>query len=106
MAKVEPITVTVETVDISKQITPILDPFLSLLRSRAVLVALLALIARVIAEYTALSPDIQDAIVQLGFAVIGKMALEDAAWKWGASLPPTMNAGEIGSVSNTTTTEK
>jgi hypothetical protein len=89
----------------TKDITPILDPFLSLLRSRAVLMAILVLIARVIAEYTTLSPDIQDAIVQLGFVVIGKMAIEDAAWKFGANRPPAINAGEVGTVNTTTTTE-
>lgn len=59
--------------------TPILDPLLSLLRSRKVLVALLVLTARAIAHYTNLPQDLQDGIIELGFAIIGAIAVEDFA---------------------------
>ena len=67
----------------TQDITPILTPILNLLRSRAVMAAFLTLIARILADYSNLTPGVQEAIVLLGLAVIGKMAAEDVAYKLG-----------------------
>lgn len=83
-------------------ITPIIDPLIALLRSRAVLVALLALIARFIAEYTPLSPEIQEGITNLGLAIIAKMAFEDVAQKF-ASRPVTPTNPTVVNVDATST---
>jgi hypothetical protein len=93
MAKVEPITVTVETIELPN-ITPILDPLLALLRSRAVLYALLNIVLYVLASNYGATPEFLELIKQLGLAVIIKMGAEDVAAKWGANRPPVINAGE------------
>jgi len=79
-------------------ITPILDPILSLLRSRAVLYSLLNIILYVLASNYGATPEFLELIKQLGLAVIIKMGAEDVAAKWGSSRPATINAGTVESV--------
>lgn len=81
-------------------VTPILDPFLSLLRSRAVLVAILNIVLYVLASQFGATDELLNLISVLGLAIIGKMGLEDAAQKFGASRPAAINAGEVGTVVN------
>jgi len=94
MAKVEPITVTVETIELPAT-TPILDPLLSLLRSRAVLYSLLNIILYVLASNYGATPEFLELIKQLGLAVIIKMGAEDVAQKWASNRPAEINAGNI-----------
>lgn len=64
-----------------KEVTPILDPILSLLRSRAVLVALFRLILLAAEEYVPALKQFDAELTQLSLAIIAKMAVEDAAEK-------------------------
>lgn len=58
---------------------PIVHPFVSLLHSRAFLVAVLTLTVKaLIAQFPDLAP-FQDPLTALGLALIGKMAIEDGA---------------------------
>lgn len=84
-------------------ITPILDPILSLLRSRAVLYSLLNIILYVLVSNYGATPEFLELIKQLGLAVIIKMGAEDVAQKWGASRPAEINAGNIEKLTNTNT---
>lgn len=69
--------------------TPILDPFLALLRSRAFILSIVtAIISAVIIAIPSLEPmrdELINVIVGLALALIGKMGLEDAAEKFGAA---------------------
>ena len=84
-------------------ITPILDPILSLLRSRAVLYSLLNIILYVLVSNYGATPEFLELIKQLGLAVIIKMGAEDVAAKWGANQPPTITAGSVESLTTNTT---
>lgn len=76
-------------------ITPILDPILSLLRSRAVLYSLLNITLYVLASNYGATPEFLELIKQLGLAVIIKMGAEDVAQKWASNRPAEINAGNI-----------
>ena len=84
-------------------IRPILDPILSLLRSRAVLYSLLNIILYVLVSNYGATPEFLELIKQLGLAVIIKMGAEDVAAKWGANQPPTIAAGSVESLTTNTT---
>lgn len=70
-------------------ITPILSPFVALLKSRAfILMVVTAAVASVIAAVPSLEPmrdELINVIVGLALALIGKMAIEDGAEKYGAA---------------------
>lgn len=84
-------------------ITPIIDPILSLLRSRAVLYSLLNIIIYVLASNYGATPEFLELIKQLGLAVIIKMGAEDVAAKWGSNRPAEINAGTIEKLNTNTT---
>lgn len=69
--------------------TPILDPFLALLRSRAFILSIIeVIVATFIVAVPALEPVKSELIstsLALVLALIGKMAIEDGAEKFGAS---------------------
>ena len=81
--------------------TPRPNPFLMMLYSRKVWIAIVGLLALVLSEYTTLSVAVQGGIVAVMIALIGSIAWEDAAEK---SAPTTINAGTVDSV-NTTNNE-
>lgn len=64
-------------------ITPVLGPLLALLRSRAVLVALFRLILLAVEEYVPALKQFDAELTQLSLAIIAKLAVEDAAKKYG-----------------------
>lgn len=68
---------------------PVLDPFVALLKSRAfILMIVTAFVSAIIALIPELEPmrdELINVIVGLALALIGKMALEDSAAKWGAA---------------------
>ncbi len=70
-------------------ITPILSPFVALLKSRAfILMVVTAAVASLIAAVPSLEPmrdELINVIVGLALALIGKMAIEDGAEKYGAA---------------------
>lgn len=104
MAKVEPTQVEIQTITLPPNITPILDPILSLLRSRAVLYSILNIILYVLASNYGATPEFLELIKQLGLAVIIKMGAEDVAMKWGSGQGQPINAGTIESMTTNTTT--
>lgn len=82
-------------------ITPILTPFVALLKSRAFILSVVsALVASIIAAVPALEPmqdELINVIVGLTLALIGKMAVEDGAEKLGAS---RANTGRLEGISS------
>lgn len=81
--------------------TPIVQPVLDLLRSRAFIVmivtALVNMIIIAVPEFAQYRDDLIGVVTGLALAVIGKMALEDSAQKYGDAkakgAPTTVNAG-------------
>lgn len=70
-------------------ITPILSPFIALLKSRAFILSIVtAVVAAIVIAVPSLEPmqdELINVIVGLALALIGKMAIEDGAEKFGAS---------------------